>query len=81
MLQSTYVLDEKRRVRSGELHYFDHPMFGVIAQVNPYAAPATDSPVDAPVSPAAVPDTDASGEAAVETPVPVPGHRARQAPY
>ena len=81
VLQSTYVLDEKRRVRSGELHYFDHPMFGVIAQVNPYKAPATDSPVDAPVPPAAVPDAGVSGESTVETPVPVPGHRARQAPY
>lgn len=81
VLQSTYVLDEKRRVRSGELHYFDHPMFGVIAQVNPYAAPVPDSPVDAPVPPAAVPDTGVSDENAVETPVPVPGHRVRQAPY
>lgn len=31
-----YRLDEKRRIRSGELHYFDHPRLGVIALVTPY---------------------------------------------
>ena len=34
-----YELKEQRRIRSGELHYFDHPRFGMIAQVTPYAAP------------------------------------------
>jgi hypothetical protein len=34
-----YRLSEKRRIRSGELHYFDHPRFGVIARVTPYASP------------------------------------------
>lgn len=29
----TFGLREKRRVRFGERHYFDHPAFGVIAQV------------------------------------------------
>ena len=80
-LQSTYVLEEKRRVRSGELHYFDHPVFGVIAEVNSHAAPAPATPVDAPATPVEVPDTGMPGEPAAETPVPVPGHRARQAPY
>ena len=32
-----YELREKRRIRSGELHYFDHPRFGMIARVTPYA--------------------------------------------
>ena len=31
-----YQLDETRRMRSGELHYFDNPRFGVIARVTPY---------------------------------------------
>ena len=29
----TYALREKRRIKFGERHYFDHPAFGVIAQV------------------------------------------------
>ena len=33
---SVYLLDETRRMRSGELHYFDNPRFGVIARVTPY---------------------------------------------
>jgi hypothetical protein len=39
----TYGLREKRRVKFGERHYFDHPAFGVIAQVSPSkGAQATD---------------------------------------
>ncbi|HKK05756.1 MAG TPA: CsiV family protein [Gammaproteobacteria bacterium] len=34
-----FQLDEERRVRSGELHYFDHPGFGVLVQVTPYTPP------------------------------------------
>ncbi|MFM1885140.1 MAG: hypothetical protein RL026_297 [Pseudomonadota bacterium] len=30
-----YVLQDTRRVRTGERHYFDHPAFGVIATVTP----------------------------------------------
>lgn len=29
------LLKEQRRMRSGELHYFDHPRFGLIVQVTP----------------------------------------------
>ncbi len=42
-----YRLSEKRRVRSGELHYFDHPRFGVIARVTPYESP--EQPLAPPV--------------------------------
>ncbi|MBT8143882.1 MAG: peptidoglycan binding protein CsiV [Gammaproteobacteria bacterium] len=35
----TFSLTQARRVRSGEVHYFDHPQFGVIATVNPAPAP------------------------------------------
>ncbi len=33
-----YRLQESRRMRSQEMHYFDHPAFGVIATVTPLAA-------------------------------------------
>jgi hypothetical protein len=29
---------ETRRIRNGNLHYFDHPDFGVIASVRPVSA-------------------------------------------
>ncbi len=32
-------LTEQRRMRSGELHYFDNPRFGVIALITPYEPP------------------------------------------
>jgi hypothetical protein len=35
----TFTLDQVRRVRSFERHYFDHPAFGVIAMVAPLTAP------------------------------------------
>lgn len=34
-------LKQSRRMRSGEIHYLDHPLFGVIVTVNPYIIPAT----------------------------------------
>ncbi len=34
-------LREERRMRSGELHYLDHPKFGVLARVDPIAPPET----------------------------------------
>lgn len=37
---AVYELSEKRRIkRSGTLHYFDHPRFGMIAIVTPYQSP------------------------------------------
>jgi len=39
MPETVYELRESRRVRRGELHYFDHPLFGVIAQVVAYEPP------------------------------------------
>ena len=45
-------LRQKRRMRSNELHYFDHPRFGVIALITPYEAvevpPETDIPANIP---------------------------------
>jgi len=33
----TYVLEQQRRVRSNDLHYFDHPKFGALVRVRPVA--------------------------------------------
>jgi hypothetical protein len=81
VLQSTYSLDEKRRLRSGERHYFDHPMFGVIAEVNPYVPPEPATPASETAPLAQDPGNGETAGPAAETPVPVPGHRVRQAPY
>jgi hypothetical protein len=35
-----FRLQQRRRMRSKELHYFDHPKFGVIALITPYTPPA-----------------------------------------
>lgn len=35
-----YALETQRRLRSGELHYIDHPMFGVLVLVTPAPEPA-----------------------------------------
>jgi len=46
-----YHLNAERRVRSGEIHHFDHPFFGVIAVVRPYEPPTP--PANRGVRPAA----------------------------
>jgi Peptidoglycan-binding protein, CsiV len=33
-----YHLSAERSVRSGELHYFDHPAFGVLLKITPVRA-------------------------------------------
>ena len=33
-----YRLSERRKLRSGELHYYDHPRYGVLARVTPVEA-------------------------------------------
>lgn len=35
----TVVIDESRRMRSNELHYLDHPLFGMIIKITPYEIP------------------------------------------
>ena len=35
VVQPVYYLSEKRRVKFGEVHYFDHPRFGAIVGVWP----------------------------------------------
>lgn len=48
-----YRLVEKRRIKSSELHYFDHPKFGMLVMVTPYQSPVTVAPethADSPVT-------------------------------
>jgi hypothetical protein len=48
----TYHIDIQRRVRSGELHFFDHPAFGVLVMIRP--APEIPDPAGSnPTGPAA----------------------------
>jgi hypothetical protein len=42
-LAPRFKLVTERNVRSGELHYFDHPAFGVLVKVTPLPADATTS--------------------------------------
>jgi len=37
--QTLFRMHQTRRLRSGELHYFDHPMFGMLVQITPYELP------------------------------------------
>lgn len=58
-----YRLSENRRMRSNELHYLDHPRFGVIARVTPYelpGEPAAQEPADdsIPVEESVEPDAE-----------------------
>ena len=42
-------LSETRNMKLREIHYFDHPLFGVIVQVSPYVLPGEDPSAPAPV--------------------------------
>ena len=35
----TVVLNESRRMRSDEMHYLDHPLFGMLIKISPYTPP------------------------------------------
>jgi hypothetical protein len=45
-----YHLDAERTTRSGELHYFDHPAFGVLIKVTPVKADPTATPGPRPAA-------------------------------
>ncbi len=51
----TIPLDQNRRVRSREIHYFDHPKMGLIVQIRrmdqPQLADSGVTEADAPVNP------------------------------
>lgn len=57
-----YRLKETRRMRSREMHYLDHPMFGIIALVTPYDIPtAVPKPSPALPVPSPAPATETTG--------------------
>jgi hypothetical protein len=41
-----YIMDQQRRIRSGELQYFDHPMFGLLLLVTPAPQKPPEPPAD-----------------------------------
>jgi hypothetical protein len=56
--QAHFELRESRRMRSGELHYFDHPMFGMLLRATPYQPPGGEYlPAPSDASPAPTPTT------------------------
>ncbi|NKC14947.1 MAG: hypothetical protein GKR94_23000 [Gammaproteobacteria bacterium] len=36
---AAFILREQRRMRSGEMHYFDHPLFAMLMRIIPYEPP------------------------------------------
>lgn len=44
-LSNLFRLYQSRRMRSNELHYFDHPVFGVLSKVTPVEDSATTTPL------------------------------------
>jgi len=45
-----FRLQETRRMRSREIHYLDHPMFGVLILATPYVAPVEESLEESPLN-------------------------------
>ncbi len=61
-----FRMQQTRRLRSGELHYLDHPMFGMLILITPYELPVPPEPEPKPIpEPAPVSTTD------VATPAPL----------
>ena len=58
---------DSRRMRSDEVHYVDHPAFGVLALATAYQPPAPEEPA---VAPSAVPAAGATPTAASGEPAP-----------
>lgn len=59
----SFHLQESRRLRSGELHYFDHPVLGVVALVTPYEPPQPEVvPPEPEPSAAPAPPATAGGD-------------------
>ena len=42
------LMEQERRMRRSEMHYLDHPLFGLIIQITPYSPPAQSGDVTAP---------------------------------
>jgi hypothetical protein len=52
-LQPRYRILGERRARSGELHYIDHPLFGLLFMISPAPAEGGSEDADAETAPAA----------------------------
>lgn len=57
-----YAMSQERRMRSGELHYIDHPRFGLLVIVSPYEPPTPPAPAE-PATDAAAPISTAPDSA------------------
>lgn len=40
-----YVMQQSRRLRSNEIHYLDHPLFGILIQIRPYEKAEADDAI------------------------------------
>ena len=72
-----YRMQAHRRMRSGELHYIDHPLMGVLIKITPYELPTPAEPVEpeatAPLRQAEGVNAEKPREGAAEQePVPAP---------
>jgi hypothetical protein len=45
------LLQQRRRMRSGELHYIDHPLLGVVVRIRPLEFSPFVSPQGRPLPP------------------------------
>jgi hypothetical protein len=61
----SYRMQDHRRMRSGELHYIDHPLMGVLVEIRPFEAP---KPEPEPPAPIVLPRTAAPTAAPMPTP-------------
>jgi len=55
-----FRMKQHRRMRSGEIHYLDHPMFGVVVLATPYEPPKPPASAPAPATTAAQPAAGAN---------------------
>ena len=63
--EAQFELKESRRMRSGELHYFDHPVFGMLLRATPYEAPGGEYlPAPTQQQPATDPNTESTNQPA-----------------
>lgn len=69
-----FVLRESRRMRSGELHYLDHPLFGMLVRATPYQAPG--GAYVRPRTATGTPDADGNNPGSTETTKPASGNQA-----
>ncbi|HTF84034.1 MAG TPA: CsiV family protein [Cellvibrio sp.] len=42
------LMEQERRMRSSEMHYLDHPLFGLIIQITPYSPPPASAGLTTP---------------------------------